>query len=259
MKKIMRVIPGIGCFIHFREDKKCAFVSWRDLYKINEAPSVDDSVSANFKRKGGLATILDFLEKSYEKGNYDKFTMSVNKNDISLNHYNTHSWPELTICNIDIGKYNNPTADTDYYFMYDEDISEVWYFSQLKDVTKHFASYGLSRVGMQTMIWKNSNTPQASLNKGFTKKLIFQIYFSKYSMIISDQIQTTLGKQTWNSIVKEALRLGHRVFVFQFNKSIPDYTEVLDTITNEKQLESYYNFDPERAFPGNIVFGISKD
>ena len=258
MKKITRVIPGIGCFIHFREDKKCAFVSWRELYKINEAPAVDDSMSARFNRHD-LAAILEYLEKSYEKGNYDKFTMSVNKNDISLNHYNTHTWPELTICNIDIGKYNNPADDTDYYFMYDEDISEVWYFSQLKDVTKHFAAYGLSRVGMQNMIWKNSNTPQASLNKGFTKKLIFQIYFSKYSMIISDQKQTTLGKETWRGIIKEALRLGHRVFVFQFNKDMPDYTELLDAITNEKELDSYYKYDPQRTFPGNMVFGITKD
>ena len=93
MKKITKVIPGIGCFIHFREDKKCAFVSWRDLYKINEAPAVDDSMSARFNRHD-LAAILEYLEKSYEKGNYDKFTMSVNKNDISLNHYNTHTWPE---------------------------------------------------------------------------------------------------------------------------------------------------------------------
>ena len=78
-------------------------------------------------------------------------------------------------------------------------------------------------------------------------------------MIISDQKQTTLGKETWIGIIKEALRLGHRVFVFQFNKDMPDYTELLDTITNEKELDSYYKYDPQRTFPGNMVFGITKD
>ena len=232
--------------IRFDEARFGHQISWRELYRINEAPAVDDS-AVNFSRDT-LSDVLTYMENCYKEGKYTPLDLTMTKDNLAA--YN------LELCRIESNEYGN-TFGVDFYFLYDTDINEVYFFTQLVDTSEHFKGLLQGKVARQNAIWKNPHAQKSYIFSGFTKAVLFQHYFDKYDLILSDTIQSTIGRRVWESLIKEALRLKYQVFAIRYNKRMPDYTKILCAITSPKDIDAYYK-GTDQAMNANIVFGIYK-
>ena len=206
-----------------------------------------------------LTDLLRAYDRALKAKTYSTFLLGATLNDESclFDHY----WPEATVINVEKDNIYNPLPDTDLYFARERETDDIWFIAGVKDVTKFLHPNGKhSRAGIITLVWKYNYGFYSTQYRGFTKKLLFQILFSKYSYILSDYLHNETSKGVWRDIIEEADRLKFRYSPLVYDKHDKAKLESRRPYWGYKSYKDFDKlFDPnDKMYTPDVVFGIYK-
>lgn len=199
-KELIFLIAGKPKLLSVYEAVQNKRLSRRRLFKlieaaINESPYMDPEFQLT---KSDIQKDLDLVTTAYKNGSYKEIPIRLPVSDN--------------------GKSNSvvyhTSLDRECYFLFDKEIDEVWFLSELQPDNISGKS-----VAIQTTVWKNPFAPAADRFRDITVNLIFNLFLQEYDGIISDGIQSVHGKNLWKRIISIAAKSDkYRLAVVQKNR-----------------------------------------
>ena len=234
-KELIFLIAGKPKLISVYEAVQSKRLSRKRLFNlietaINESPYMDPEFQLT---NSDIQKDLDLVTAAYKNKNYKEIPIRLPVSDN--------------------GKSNSvvyhTSLDRECYFLFDKEIDEVWFLSELQPDNISGKS-----VAIQTTVWKNPFAPAADRFRDITVTLVFDLFLNKYDGIISDGIQSVHGKNLWKRIISIATKTNkYRLAIVQKNRL--DYLDkkILSDFT-EDDFEKLY--DP--VFIRNIGIGAGQ-
>jgi len=121
------------------------------------------------------------------------------------------------------------------YFVLDLKKERIVYYMQWEErkIFNHKAAY-------QVLVWSDATVPEI---KGFALGVFFDILLSENDLVVTDRLQTHLGKRFWEMSITKALRESLYVYALDLNQNTKKRIYNVDELKSDIYKE-YWSFEP---------------